>query len=77
MYMSNTNNSNTDNQENGFNDPANWKFGLFYFNKNDKRIFPPRKFSGFGWTINFANPLSILAFVGLFVIIFLITKLRK
>jgi len=25
------------------NDPSNWKFGIFYFNKNDKRIFPPKK----------------------------------
>jgi uncharacterized membrane protein len=75
--MSNMENSNTENQDNGYNDPANWKWGLFYFNKNDKRIFPPKRFSGFGWTINFANPLSVLAFIALFAVILLVTKLRQ
>ena len=23
-------------------DPDNWKWGLFYYNKEDKRIFPPK-----------------------------------
>ena len=45
-------------------DPNNWKLGLFYFNKSDKRIFPPKKLRAFGWTVNFANPLSILALLG-------------
>ena len=43
-------------------DPNNWKLGLFYFNKEDKRIFPPKRTPWMGWTINFANPRSILAF---------------
>jgi uncharacterized membrane protein len=44
----------------------NYKLGIFYYNKNDTRIFPPKR-SGLGWTVNFANPLSIailLAIVG-------------
>lgn len=39
---------------------------LFYYNKNDKRIFVPKRTGG-GFTINFANPLSVIAgilFVG-------------
>lgn len=52
------------------NDPANWKLGVIYYNKEDKRIFPPKRMSGFGWTINFANPLSILALLGLIAIFF-------
>ncbi len=24
-------------------DPVNYKWGLFYFNPKDKRIFPPKK----------------------------------
>ncbi|MGZ3904957.1 MAG: DUF5808 domain-containing protein [Bacteroidia bacterium] len=51
------------------NDPSKWKFGVFYFNKDDKRIFPPKRNPYLGWTINFANPYSILV-VGL--ILFLI-----
>ncbi|WP_426274738.1 DUF5808 domain-containing protein [Chryseobacterium sp. S-02] len=27
---------------------SHWKFGLFYYNKEDKRIFPPKRF-GLGW----------------------------
>jgi len=24
-------------------DPKNWKWGIFYYNKKDKRLFPPKK----------------------------------
>jgi uncharacterized membrane protein len=27
-------------------DPNNWKLGLFYYNKEDKRIFPPKEWLG-------------------------------
>jgi uncharacterized membrane protein len=37
---------------------AYWKWGVFYFNKGDSRLFPPKR-DGMGWTINFANPLSV------------------
>ena len=48
-------------------DPANWKFGFIYVNKADKRIFPPKKNANFGYTINFANPLSILMLFALLI----------
>ena len=41
-------------------DPSNWIFGVFYFNKKDKRIFPPKKLEFLGWTVNFANPYSLI-----------------
>lgn len=46
----------------GHNDPANWTWGIFYHNKEDKRLFPPKRSDspGWGWTVNFANPNSIL-----------------
>ena len=44
-------------------DPNNWKWGVFYFNKDDKRIFPPKRTPWMGWTVNFANPKSVLAFI--------------
>jgi len=44
-------------------DPNNWKWGLFYYNKADKRILPPKRIMGMGWTVNFANRNSILVFV--------------
>lgn len=52
------------------NDPANWHLGIFYYNKNDKRIFPPKRYALLGWTINFANPYSYLTFILMMVIIF-------
>lgn len=45
------------------NDPNNWIWGIFYYNKEDQRIFPPKKIQAMGWTINFANPKSVFAFV--------------
>lgn len=33
---------------------------LFYFNSDDNRVFVPKQ-SGGGFTINFANPVSIIA----------------
>ena len=33
---------------------------LFYFNSDDSRIFVPKQTGG-GFTLNFANPLSIIA----------------
>jgi uncharacterized membrane protein len=27
-------------------DPNNWTLGLFYYNKEDKRIFPPKEWLG-------------------------------
>lgn len=44
-------------------DPNNWKFGQFYFNKEDKRIFPPKRLPWMGWTVNFANPKSVIVFL--------------
>ena len=48
-------------------DPRNYKLGVFYFNKEDKRIFPPKRIKAMGWTVNFANPISIAVLV-LFII---------
>lgn len=42
-------------------DSSHWKLGLFYFNKDDKRIFPPKR-TGLGWTVNFANSASVIVF---------------
>ncbi len=62
--------TNKDTLDNGHNDPSNWKLGVFYFNPKDKRIFPPKRSKSFGWTINFANPISIGAVVLIAVLLF-------
>ncbi|WP_415324514.1 DUF5808 domain-containing protein [Chryseobacterium sp. MMS23-Vi53] len=61
---------------NNTNKPSFWKFGLFYFNKEDQRIFPPKRF-GLGWTVNFANPVSIIAFLMILTVIVLIGNFLK
>lgn len=58
-------------------DPANWKMGIFYFNKADKRIFPPKRHKMLGWTINFANPGSVLALLGMFVIVWVVMSFLR
>jgi uncharacterized membrane protein len=50
--------------------PSHYKWGIFYYNKDDKRIFPPKRNPNLGWTINFANPYSFLAFVALLVAVY-------
>ena len=40
-------------------DTNNWKLGIFYYNKEDKRLLPPKRIPAMGWTVNFANPYSI------------------
>ena len=45
------------------NDPSNWKWGMIYYNKEDKRLFPPKRIPIMGWTINFANKWSVVAMV--------------
>lgn len=41
-------------------DPGNWKLGVFYYNRRDPRLLPPKRLPGLGWTINFANWRSVL-----------------
>jgi len=55
--------------------PANWKLGIFYFNGEDKRIFPPKRFKELGWTVNFAHPTSIFVFVLFLFIVLIISGL--
>lgn len=44
-------------------DPANWKLGIFYYNKEDRRLLPPKRIGWMGWTVNFANPWSVVVFI--------------
>lgn len=45
------------------NNPNNWVWGIFYYEKEDSRIFPPKKEDEMGFNKNFANPKSILSFL--------------
>ena len=38
----------------------NYKWGLFYFNKNDSRIVVPKRNPMMGFSLNFAHPISYI-----------------
>jgi uncharacterized membrane protein len=61
-------------KENWLKDDKYWIWGMFYFNPEDKRIFPPKRIPWMGWTVNFANPISILMAVILIVSLIGITN---
>jgi len=50
-------------------DPANWILGVLYYNKPDKRILPPKRIPGMGWTVNFANPISYITVLGIIILL--------
>ena len=63
--------------DNWHKDPNNLKWRWLYYNKEDKRIFPPKRNKIMGWTVNFANPISIIALVVLTVAIIIISRYLK
>ena len=50
-------------------DPSNYRYGIFYFNKLDSRIIVPR---ALGWTFNYANRWSYII-TGVFLLAILTT----
>ena len=70
--MEDPNNPSKETLEKWSKDPNNWFLDLFYFNPKDKRIFPPKRHPWMGWTVNFANPKSIIIFFILFLLLLLI-----
>lgn len=49
-------------------DIANYKWSVFYFNRNDRRIWVPKRTRFLGWTLNFARVESwilVVSFLGL------------
>ncbi|MFM6976730.1 MAG: DUF5808 domain-containing protein [Sphingobacteriaceae bacterium] len=38
--------------------PENWRWSVFYFNRTDSRYIVPKRFKSLGWTFNFAHPIS-------------------
>jgi uncharacterized membrane protein len=54
-------------------DPYKW--GIFYFNPQDRRVIVPKKMPWTGITVNFANPLSYLIIFCLIAIVKLLVIL--
>ena len=58
-------------------DPNNWIWGIFYYNKEDNRILPPKRITWMGWTVNFANPISVSIFLILILLAFIVLISNK
>jgi len=43
--------------------PAAWRAGVFYVDRNDPALFVPKR-SGFGYTVNFGYPAAVLLTLG-------------
>lgn len=58
---------------NPIDDITNYKFGIFYFNRNDPRTIVPKRLRNLGFAVNFAHPISyLLVFLILAIIVYLI-----
>lgn len=79
--MEDPNNPSQETKEKWLKDPNNWIWGMFYYNKEDKRLLPPKRIPFMGWTVNFANRNSVLLFVFIMLTIILfaifMTEIKK
>ena len=53
------------------NEEDHWNWGFIYYNRDDKRIFLPKR-TGLGITFNFAQPVSIILTVTILIIFLII-----
>jgi|GEM_PF-802228 len=43
--------------------PENWKWGIFYFAKNDYRFIVPKRNNAMGYTLNFAHRTTYIVLI--------------
>jgi uncharacterized membrane protein len=58
------------------NDPENYKWGIFYFNRKDPRVLVPKRNRFMGWTLNFASPYSYFILLGIAAIVIFMSSLN-
>jgi len=66
--------SNKETYDQWHDDPSNWRWGILYYNKMDKRSFPLKRLKGLGWTVNFANPYSYVTLLGIIIVFLIIVR---
>ncbi len=54
-----------------FNNPENWKWGILYFNPDDPRYIVPKRVRSLGWTFNFAHKRIYIALLLIICILFI------
>jgi uncharacterized membrane protein len=55
--------------------PDNYKWGIFYYNPRDSRLFVPKRIPILGFTVNFANPFSYLILIILLALVLYLTRI--
>lgn len=62
-------------------DSKNWKLGMFYNNKEDKRIIVEKRNPAFGITFNFAHKKTYFYLIVMFLffgfVVYMITNFKK
>jgi len=46
-----------------------WRFGIFYYDRDDQRLWVPKRIAALGWTVNFAHPGSWIILAAIFMAI--------
>jgi uncharacterized membrane protein len=65
---------NQENEDKKHADLRHCKFGILYFNKEDRRIIVPKRIGFLGWTLNFANPIVYVILIGGLCILYFFTS---
>jgi uncharacterized membrane protein len=55
-------------------DSTKYKWGIFYFDAEDRRVVVPKRNQFMGWTLNYANPISYAILAGLIGIVIFLAK---
>lgn len=58
-------------------DPENWKWGIFYFNKRDFRAIVPKRNQMMGWTFNFAHSKAYIGISFILLMIILLSIINR
>lgn len=56
--------------------PNNYKWGFFYYNKSDQRIFVPKR-TGLGYTLNFGRPYATAGLILFILLMVYLSRLVK
>jgi len=54
-----------------------WRFGIFYYDRGDKRLWVPKRVAAMGWTLNFAHPASWIVLAVIVAAIIALTVARR
>jgi uncharacterized membrane protein len=46
-----------------------WRFGVFYYDRDNERLMVPKRLPSLGWTINFGHPRAWWVLVAAIVVI--------